>query len=792
MEAAFSYKNGFDKYYDKAVILLNDLINILNEYKIEYFAISGTLLGFIRHCDFIPWDDDIDIMVNKTQLETHLPEIIEKYKNKLNFFLHGNYYYKVCNKDNYILEKLGKLKPLTDNNKYYWPFIDLFTYTGSNTEATSINFFHKKYEATEFFPLGNFYFHGFNVSIPKNPDYFLKLNYGKDYMTRFVSNHYCHKKESGIKKIYTMTTKMYETLPQENEEIKLSRNIKLFNYLNAKNRGTEIKLLQYTERNLNNDIKPINIIELINGFFPNGKTEAHLCLINLEKDSERYKSTVDEIKKLNVKNFTHIIGTYYKDKKLLTKDLNYILNYIEKGPISINELSEISDSNIYIQDGPLGCLCSHIRSLIFGYNNYKDYTIIIEDDIFINSTDIILENIKNIPEDWDIICLNAMPKDIYDEGLSYYKFTGEFHSTHFYIVRNKIIPFILQNIYPMIDQIDILISKLYNKINIYNIPHCIYQKSMATNTQNNLHAIYNSPNYVYIKNLLDDINLIIIKMCNIYLKDNIYNENIGNYIFQDIILYNITSCRNSNTINDNINTNTCANNIMKELHIKLSIVFATCIKVANLNDLINSLINMICEILLSFNLTANYGIPYFYGSSANVYMKNNNIMKVYNKKLRWTNEKHNDIDIILNKEINMLKTQRQKNLKLIDYSLELKQIEMSYAGISLYNKWILPANYKEQLLKIFNDFTDCNIIYSEFRLQNILVNENEEITICDFGLAEEATESKKNNDNNYKIFCQLLEILDMRFKNEPDTKKQNILYNTFINNMRDEYKDNIY
>ena len=48
---------------DLLVDMLKRLQPIFQEYDIQYWAASGTLLGAVRHHGFIPWDDDMDLLV---------------------------------------------------------------------------------------------------------------------------------------------------------------------------------------------------------------------------------------------------------------------------------------------------------------------------------------------------------------------------------------------------------------------------------------------------------------------------------------------------------------------------------------------------------------------------------------------------------------------------------------------------------------------------------------------------------------------------------------------------------
>ena len=53
-------------------ILMRKLHSVCEEYGITYYYDSGSLIGAVRHKDFIPWDDDIDIAFTREELRKYL------------------------------------------------------------------------------------------------------------------------------------------------------------------------------------------------------------------------------------------------------------------------------------------------------------------------------------------------------------------------------------------------------------------------------------------------------------------------------------------------------------------------------------------------------------------------------------------------------------------------------------------------------------------------------------------------------------------------------------------------
>ena len=586
---------------------------------------------------------------------------------------------------------------------------------------------------------------------------------------------------------------------------------------NIKN-GVDAKLLVYEENASVISDKKINIQNIIkNNFFVNNSDSNSNCiLINIEKDSERYSRSVEELKKISLSNFCHLKATYWKERNEFVKDLNNILyflktfnNDIDILPVVMNEFSEVSDPNIYIQDGPLACYCSHVRSLIYGYNHLNDYTIIAEDDISITNTENIEKYLPCIPNDWHIICLNSAPKNYDYADKPYYKFVDEFHSGHFYIIRNSSIETIFENLYPITDQVDVLISNLHKKLNIYNIVDTVYQRNISTNTQNNLHAIFKSPNYSILRSYIQIIEKILKDFINIELPSNENNNKIiiENILFdvlysyisnpiiinsESIFIKKVEQHDNLDEINNNIQLQELLNSIEFVIKCAKKGIKSKLFALSLTNNIINTIRffkkyhNTIDTRFLNEKMKA-----YNYGSTAHTYILQNNnvVVKTYNDQLRWKIDGHDNSNNIYEKELSICK----KNDNLLSYDEFNKTLYIKYLGESLYTNFVLPSDWKQQITDIFSNLTKQNIYYPEFNIKNIL-NKNSKIYFIDFGLASIV----ENADNTYncKNFIELLQILENRFKSVNNINERLVLYNTFINNIKIhnivEYLNNVF
>lgn len=75
-----------NKIQTKCLGILLEIDRVCKLAGLQYFIYSGTLLGAVRHRGYIPWDDDIDIVMFRDQYEL-FPSACDRFLDKNNFEL---------------------------------------------------------------------------------------------------------------------------------------------------------------------------------------------------------------------------------------------------------------------------------------------------------------------------------------------------------------------------------------------------------------------------------------------------------------------------------------------------------------------------------------------------------------------------------------------------------------------------------------------------------------------------------------------------------------------------------
>ena len=591
-------------------------------------------------------------------------------------------------------------------------------------------------------------------------------------------------------------------------------------------RGIEIKRFQYEQNAQIRDENPINIYDVL------GITEddIEVVLINLPKDTERYHQSVDEITgKLGVQQFNHLLATYWREQDALITDLTSVCQTLKNNPnysTQVNSYSELSDPQIRIQDGPLACYVSHVRAILWGMNmRPTGYTLILEDDFVITNTQALADGLRGIissndnrqsdrqpdrqPDfepDWDIIFCGSISLDPELASMPWHRVTSPFHSSHAYLINNRHADRILARLYPVYDQIDVIISDSRDELVIYNIPNCVYQRDIETNTQNNLDAIFHAPNYHYLRMAIGFIRNGLTECTNKLLSDLAPESTarIVQHLMTSVIYNTITNYANwAFDIELHPDTKSV---IPPTVDYNLSILITHCVKGKSVQFICNSIQNACAKLLIG--LSELHGMDYLirddaviqlqafnFGSTCRTYEslyvagQPKYILKVYDPVPRWTCAGHSTAEEIFETESQILErlyTDCQINNEskpLINY--QLRHILMAYAGPSLYDcPTALPENWQEQITRIFTRLSAAGVYYPEFNLANICVSDDGRMLFIDFGLAKLTDPAPYINDENCRVFIELLSELMPRLQKETNLDEQHRLYHAFIRNNR--------
>ena len=128
--------------------ILKYIDDICRQNNIKYFAISGTLLGAIRHKGFIPWDDDIDIALTRENYEKLINILLNTEDSRYKLLINStnkNYAYpyaKLC--DTYTVLKEKAIR----NTDEVGVYIDIFYYDPLPRNAKVV---HSQFKKVKFF-----------------------------------------------------------------------------------------------------------------------------------------------------------------------------------------------------------------------------------------------------------------------------------------------------------------------------------------------------------------------------------------------------------------------------------------------------------------------------------------------------------------------------------------------------------------------------------------------------------------------------------------------------------------
>jgi len=163
--------------HDHLYTILKQCIPLIEESGIEYWMHCGTLLGAVRHNDFIPWDDDIDLLIVRDN-------DFDRKINTLKSLLDQNGYVLQDKFFGYVIHsKQDK------DTKFFG--IDLFVHSikGDKTVGTddcTTRWPKEFYYTKDVFPLTELRFRDINVKAPNRVIESVKHMYGENCLKEAV------------------------------------------------------------------------------------------------------------------------------------------------------------------------------------------------------------------------------------------------------------------------------------------------------------------------------------------------------------------------------------------------------------------------------------------------------------------------------------------------------------------------------------------------------------------------------------------------------------------------------
>lgn len=169
------------------VVLLLKVFHQLAKGKVNYWMYCGSLLGSYRHHSVIPWDDDIDVLINDKD-KTKLYPILSSLEPFLYLDINARLRWKFF---------LGTSRDTVPGIPWKWPSIDISFYHENDSHIwdSDPRYPDFVYAKDDVFPLTTRPFMGMMLPSPLKPEQVLEQNYN---LSICKTNKYDHRHERGV------------------------------------------------------------------------------------------------------------------------------------------------------------------------------------------------------------------------------------------------------------------------------------------------------------------------------------------------------------------------------------------------------------------------------------------------------------------------------------------------------------------------------------------------------------------------------------------------------------------
>ena len=143
-----------EEIHEGTLVILKKIIEICDKINVNYFIAYGTLIGAVRHKGFIPWDDDLDIIMLRPEYEKFVSYCDEHEKDLCPF--------KLMNRFNtpgypFNISRFNDLRYRMETKGYpdagMGMFIDIYPFDGCGKKSNNMFFtnIRKKFYSTLLF-----------------------------------------------------------------------------------------------------------------------------------------------------------------------------------------------------------------------------------------------------------------------------------------------------------------------------------------------------------------------------------------------------------------------------------------------------------------------------------------------------------------------------------------------------------------------------------------------------------------------------------------------------------------